>query len=220
MGLLLVEAPHSVSLDAVMTALWSEEKPPRNARTAVHIHMARLRRILCDVQCGSEKIITTKRSSYQIDSSEVKIDLRLYKEACQSAQIARSKGETTLEEWHLTRAVELWNGDLLEDVPLGTDYDDRRRLLREWHLDVLERLWEIRIEQGASAQAVMLLRRLLASYPLRENAWCLLMTALMRDGRSAEAVSAFNAAREIFTEQLGIGPGMRLQSLFQEVLTA
>ena len=55
------------------------------------------------------------------------------------------------------------------------------------------------------------LTELTADYPFREGLWALLMTALYRVGRQADALAAFQHARGHLVEQLGVEPGPRLK---------
>jgi tetratricopeptide (TPR) repeat protein len=56
--------------------------------------------------------------------------------------------------------------------------------------------------------------------PLRERRWLLLVTALHRDGRTADALGACQRARKEFAEELGIDPGPELLDLEESILLA
>ena len=62
------------------------------------------------------------------------------------------------------------------------------------------------------------LTELTADYPFREGLWALLMTALYRVGRQADALAAFQHARSHLVEQLGVEPGPRLKDLESRIL--
>jgi hypothetical protein len=56
-----------------------------------------------------------------------------------------------------------------------------------------------------------------AGYPLRERLWRLLVLALYRCGRQADALAAYRRARTVLAEELGIEPGEELRQLEQAV---
>ena len=63
------------------------------------------------------------------------------------------------------------------------------------------------------------LRAAVAEEPLRERRWEQLMVALYRSGRQADALRAFQEARRVFVEELGIEPGRSLRELERAVLS-
>ena len=62
------------------------------------------------------------------------------------------------------------------------------------------------------------LTELTANHPFREGLWALLMTALYRVGRQADALDAYQKARHHLVEQLGVEPGPRLRELESLIL--
>ena len=59
-----------------------------------------------------------------------------------------------------------------------------------------------------------------APYPYREGLWELLITALYRAGRQADALAAYQRVRARLADELGLEPGPRLQQLEQQILDA
>src|SRR5437773_2828085 len=60
---------------------------------------------------------------------------------------------------------------------------------------------------------------MVADHPLRERMRGLLMVALYRSGRHAEALRVFAEGRRVLAEELGIDPGSDLSRIHQQVLT-
>ena len=62
------------------------------------------------------------------------------------------------------------------------------------------------------------LEALVRAHPLREGLWALLMVALYRDGRQADALATYQRARSQLADELGLDPGLQLQQLEQQIL--
>jgi tetratricopeptide (TPR) repeat protein len=84
---------------------------------------------------------------------------------------------------------------------------------------VLEERVEVDLARGRYADCVIELSGLVAAHPLREPLHRMLMLALYRSGRQADALNAFHAARQILVDELGIEPGEQLRQLYQQILT-
>ena len=118
----------------------------------------------------------------------------------------------------LTRALELWRGEPYPDLPdLASAQTERRRLV-EQRMAAIEALAEARLALGQHAAMIGWLHELVAAHPLRERLWGLLMRALYRGGRQAEALAAFARLRATLVEELGADPTPGLQALHERIL--
>ena len=72
--------------------------------------------------------------------------------------------------------------------------------------------------RGRHAEVLTELQRLVLEHPLREQTHALLMLALYRSGRQADALAAYRTARATLVGELGIEPGPRLQQLEAQIL--
>ena len=70
-----------------------------------------------------------------------------------------------------------------------------------------ERLLDARLQLGDAALLVGDLEALVAEDPLREERWRLLVLALYRAQRQADALAALRRARALLAEELGVDPG-------------
>jgi DNA-binding SARP family transcriptional activator len=90
--------------------------------------------------------------------------------------------------------------------------------LEELRLVAMEGRIEADIELGLAAQMAGELEGLVAEHPLRERLWRLVVLALYRCGRQADALAAYRRARAVLAEELGIEPGEELRAMEQAVL--
>ena len=81
-----------------------------------------------------------------------------------------------------------------------------------------EQLADRRLQRGGHVEALADLQELVAAEPLRERARGLLMLALYRAGRQAEALDVYRAGRELLVEELGLEPGAPLRELQAAIL--
>ena len=100
----------------------------------------------------------------------------------------------------------------------GPFAEAERLRLTELRTTAAEERADLLLAQGQAAAAVPELTTLVADHPLRERARGLLMIALYRCGRQAEALRAFHDARTQLAEDLGIDPGTELTRIHQRVL--
>ena len=85
---------------------------------------------------------------------------------------------------------------------LGPYADSRRVPLAELHLAAIEEKLAVDIALGDHAAAIAELRALLAEHPIRERLTELLMLALYKSGRQAEALYVFDSVRHRLSDEL------------------
>jgi two-component SAPR family response regulator len=144
------------------------------------------------------------------------LDLELFEEGLTEACAAQHPRDTARL---LGDALGLWRGAALAGIP-GPYADSRRVPMAELYLAATEEKLAADISLGEHAAAISELRALLADHPFREGLSELLMLALYKSGRQAEALDVFESARQRLSGELGIDPGPSLQVMQQRVLQA
>ncbi|MCE7009876.1 AfsR/SARP family transcriptional regulator [Kibdelosporangium philippinense] len=207
LAVLVVNANTFVGFDELVEAIWGTTVPV-NPRPAVHTCVARLRSAL-----AGEVRIEAGSGGYRIVVGESRVDVKRFE-----ALILRARTAGWREAEMLTEALGLWRGEALADVP--SDY--LRQLADLWwdrRLQVLERKLELDLRAGLHDSALPDLQKLAVQYPLRERFWALLITALSRCGRQADALHAYSTVRQRLVDELGVDPGPGLRQAHQAVLT-
>ena len=112
-----------------------------------------------------------------------------------------------------------WRGPPLAEFGRRVRSDEIRRL-EEHHLLAQEQLLETELALGRHAEAVPELETLIREHPLQENLRRLLMLALYRSGRQADALAAYRDTRTTLLDQLGLAtdPSESLQALETAIL--
>src|SRR5207249_8109225 len=85
-------------------------------------------------------------------------------------------------------------------------------------LAAVEERIDAELALGTGDDLVRELEQLIEEQPLRERLRGLLMRALYRAGRQADALAAFQNARRVLLDELGLEPGEELRNLQQAIL--
>ncbi|MEU4446767.1 BTAD domain-containing putative transcriptional regulator [Actinosynnema sp. NPDC050801] len=212
LGLLALRARHVVSRSALIDALW-DEQPPGSAVKTLNAHVAHLRRALGTA--GLRSLIGTRSPGYLLDVPVEHVDVHRFDTLLRSGRTAPSAEEAAQA---LRAALELWRGDVLADCAVGEWARAEVARLREARQYAVEELCGAELALGGHARVAVELEPLVARYPLRERLWELLMLALYRGGRQADALAAYHRARTTLLTELGVEPGPALRRLEAAIL--
>jgi predicted ATPase len=112
----------------------------------------------------------------------------------------------------------LWRGPALAGVCEVEPLAREAARLEELRLAATEGRIDADIALGLHADVIGELEGLVGVYPLRERLWRLLVLALYRAERQADALAAYRRARDMLAAELGLEPGEELRRLEQAVL--
>ncbi|MFC8221791.1 BTAD domain-containing putative transcriptional regulator [Streptomyces sp. NPDC057362] len=210
---LLLREGRTATAAELIDALWGE-KPPSQALAAVRTYASRLRKVL------DPGVLVSESGGYAVRGlAEGALDLARAQDLAAEAEKARSSGDLCHARDLLRRALALWDGEVLAGVP-GPYAETQRVRLGEWRLQLLESRLDMDLDQGCHAESVSELTALTAAHPLRERLRELLMLALYRSGRQAEALAVYADTRRLLADELGVDPRPGLQELQQRILRA
>ena len=131
----------------------------------------------------------------------------------------RKAGDTGGAVDALNSALSLWRGIAFAGVP-GPFAETERVRLGELHSAAAEERADVLLSLGRHEEVVPDLTAMVTDQPLRERMRGLLMIALYRCGRHADALRVFQDGRRVLAEELGIDPGGELSRIHQQVLTS
>lgn len=205
-----------VSATSLAEALWGTSPPP-NAPAVLRTYLARLRQALGPA--GARIVGRPPGWAVELNCPE-ELDLA---EADSLWRAARAAG--TAMDWRrasslLTRALSLWRGEPLVDVPSAVLAQREAGRLAELRLALLEARIDADLRLGRHGELVAELRGLTAAHPLREHLRVQLMLAYYRSGQQAAALEAYREARATLAGELGVEPGPELREMQQKILTA
>jgi DNA-binding SARP family transcriptional activator len=217
-ALLLARGRH-VSVGTLIDALWGE-RAPRTAPAIVRTYVSRLRHCLQPEPGGPDSaVIRLVGDGYTLLLGSAALDLDDFERLSVQARAARADHETARAAGLFHAAQALWQGVPLAGIP-GPYADTQRARLTELRVAVTEDGLAAEIDTGGHTGAIAQLWELQAEYPLRERLSELLMLALYRAGRQAEALDVFDKSRRLLVDELGIEPGPSLRDMHQRILQA
>ncbi|MGH3116910.1 MAG: BTAD domain-containing putative transcriptional regulator [Gaiellales bacterium] len=212
LAILLLHANQVVSSDRLIDELWGGE-PPDTAHAALRNLVSQLRRSL-----SSEGLIVTRPPGYELEVDPESVDLYRFEQIFAAGREALDAGKPAQAAALLDDACALWGGRPLEDVTLESADGELARLA-DLRIQAIEERVEADLALGRHDRVIPELEGLIAEEPLRERLRELLMLALYRAGRQAEALEIYQATRRALVDGLGIEPGPRLQDVERGILT-
>lgn len=200
---LVLHVGRTVSSEVLADALWGGA-PPRSERKALQTHVFRLRSAV-----GST-LLRTHGTGYAVDVDPDAIDAVRFERsiAALDARGGEAGDRAGLLQW--------WRGRAFDDLGEWPPAVLERRRLEEIRAAAIEAVIADAVAQGDAPLAQI--EGLLTEDPLRERRWMLLMIALYRSGRQADALRAYERARKVLATELGVAPGPQLVRLERAVL--
>lgn len=212
LALLALRGGQGMPVDELVEELWAGE-PPDGAETTLRSYVSRLRRSLD----GTASIERTD-GGYVLAMRDGVVDALRFEALVRDATSTMERGAARRARDLFGEALDLWRGRPFGDVGGDGALALAAGRLEELRLLALERRLETDLALGRGAELVDELEGLVRAHPYREHLWQLLMLALYRAGRQADALAAYHRAREQLDEHLGIEPGEELRALEAAIL--
>ncbi|WP_275561754.1 BTAD domain-containing putative transcriptional regulator [Streptomyces sp. 5-6(2022)] len=211
---LLLRGGRTATAPELIDALWGDD-PPDAAIAALRTYASRLRKAFGP----DSEVLASESGGYAIRVGLGALDIDVVEQLAAEAEKAQHSGDRLRARELFGQALDLWDGEPLAQVP-GPYAETQRVRLTERHLSLVEARLDLDLELGHHAEAVSELTALTAAHPLRERLRELLMLALYRSGRQAEALAVYTDTRRLLAEELGVDPCAELSELQQRILQA
>ncbi|MFN2627375.1 MAG: BTAD domain-containing putative transcriptional regulator [Gaiellaceae bacterium] len=208
---LLLRANEPVTIDQLIEDVWGEQ-PPASALKMVRNAIWALRKLL------EKDALATRPGGYELQLEPGRLDAERFERLAQAGSEALACGAPAEAADRLREALGLWRGRALADFAYSPFAHPSIARLEELRLNALEDRIEADIELRRHSDLVGELEQLVAEQPLRERLRAQQMVALYRSGRQAEALGAFQQARRLLVDELGLEPSPSLRRLEQSIL--
>jgi YVTN family beta-propeller protein len=209
--LLLLRRGELVPTDTLVEQLWNGT-PPATAVKTVQVYVSQLRKAL------GEGAVETRPGGYVLPAGQVTLDADRFEELLASGRALLAAGDPRQADAVLHEALGLWRGPPLSEFRYADFARDEIARLEELRLVAEEDSIQADLALGRHAEAVPELEALIREHPLRERLRELLMLALYRAGRQADALAAYQDARTALVDELGLDPSSSLQELEKKIL--
>src|SRR5436190_6466440 len=208
---LLLHRNEVVSSERLIDDVWGETAP-RTANKTLQLYVSQLRKML-----PSGVLVTQPASGYILRVSDDEIDAGRFERLLADGRNQLAQDEAIKAAQTLRAALALWRGPALAEVAYMDFARAESERLTELKLEALEERIEADLALGRHGAVVADLEQLAGEHPLREHLLALLMLALYRCGRQADALQAYRSGRRRLLE-LGIEPTPELRTLEQQIL--
>lgn len=217
---LLSRRGRPVTVGELVDAVWGE-KPPPAAVSVLRTYVSRLRKVLEPGRAAGDpsRVVVSIADGYLVRVPEGALDLGVFEARLAEAKTLRAAGDVSAAAELLHTALGEWEGTPLAGLP-GPLAEAERSRLHEERLNALESRLEIDVQLGRHSEVIAELTSLTGEHPLREQLCRLLMLALYRSGRQAEALAAYRRTRHTLVTELAIEPGAPLRELHDRILAA
>ncbi|MEA2704834.1 MAG: hypothetical protein QOD63_2779, partial [Actinomycetota bacterium] len=219
LAVLLLSPNRVVSLDRLIELLWGDEAPAR-AAGALQAYISNLRRALepARVARTPAQVLVTQPPGYLLRVQPDDVDAARFEALAEVGRVHLHDGRPRAARRALTEALGLWRGPALAEFAFEAFADREASRLEELRIGAAEQRWEAELALRGHAQVVGALEVAVSEHPLRERLWELLVLALYRSGRQGDALRAYDRARTILAEELGLSPSPSLRRLHADVL--
>jgi DNA-binding SARP family transcriptional activator len=212
---LAVEAGSPVPVEVIAANVWGDE-PPRTWPGSLWTLTGRLRKRLR----SEAPLIVTEPSAYRLAINPDDVDLLRFDSLLRAGLTAVRSGRRRQARDLLAEAEQLRRGAPLADIPSARLREAHQHYLEEKFLTIRELRAEADLWLSPPRTASALipdLRALADTHPHRETARYLLMLALFRAGRQADAQEEFRRAWAYSRDEHGVPPGHDLRDLHDRI---
>src|SRR3954467_10343085 len=198
---LALAAGAPVRSDRLLDDLWAGS--PTHPNTPQQ-KVARLRRSL-----GDPSLIAGGEDGYRLAVEPAAVDAHRVLRDVDSATALFDDGAHAAAAAVSAAALALFRGDVLPSA--GAWAAPQRARLEEARMQLIETRFAARLRLGEDV--IGELAAAVATAPYREELWELLITALYREGRQAEALAAYQRVRARLADELDLETGPRLKDI-------
>jgi DNA-binding SARP family transcriptional activator len=216
--LLLLSPGRLVTSTSLIDRLWAESKLPADPVNALQLRVSKLRRALAPAGLPA---VVREPAGYRLDVDSSTVDTEVLGARLRAARSAAAAADDGYAGEHLDaydRVLEVWTGEPLPEFAMERWARAEAARLTEIYLAAVTERAQVALDLGRAVEVVTDLDPIVIANPTLEALAGLLMTALYRTGRQADALDVYSRTRRELDEILGLEPSASLRSVHQRVL--
>ena len=202
-----------VRTDRLVDDLWAAGAV-NTRRNTLQSKVARLRRAL-----GDPPVIVSGDGGYTLAVEPSEVDaLAVLRDAATAARLLDAGDDRGAADLCASTLRAVPRRGAARRPATATGSTPHRARLDEARMKLVETQFSARLRLGDVGDVIGELEAAVATYPFQEGLWELLITALYRAGRQADALATYQRVRTQLADELGLDPGPQLQQLEQQIL--
>src|SRR5215212_583583 len=218
---LLLAPGRTIPATLLVDRLWSEATLPVDPMNALQIRVSKLRRALKAMGVGD--VVTREGVGYRATIDPSTVDALDFADRIRTARAAAANAADNggIHPAHVQAyddALALWRGEPLSDFAVEQWATAEAARFTELRLAAMTERAQVALALGRHLEVIGDLEPVVAHDPTLESLAGLLMLALYRSGRQADALDVYNRTRVVLDEALGLEPSVSLRSLHERVL--
>ena len=198
---LLLSPGRTIPATTLVDRLWAESALPVDPMNALQVRVSKLRRALAAL--GAPDLVAREGVGYRASVAPESVDAVDFVARVRRARAAGSATDDPVVESHLQAyddALGLWRGEALSDFTTEAWATAEAVRLAELRLAALTERAQIALALDRPLEVVADLEPIVAADPTLESLAGLLMVALYRSGRQADALDVFTRTRVTLDE--------------------
>ncbi|MCT2581983.1 AfsR/SARP family transcriptional regulator [Actinophytocola gossypii] len=224
LALLALHANEVVSVRVLLEELWGT-RPPETSQQTLQTYIFHLRQRI-GTALGMSKtevsktVLVTQHTGYTLRIGPQDLDACRYEQLAHQGRRDMAREDYRAASDTLRRALEMWRGPALVDVPTGHPLSVHVNRLEESRLGVLEDCVDADLCLGRHHVLLSELAELTARFPMNERLCAQFMIAQYRSGRQWRSLEIFRDLRTTMVDELGLEPSVWIQRLQRAILNA
>lgn len=219
LALLLTELNRPVATGRIIEALWGQDAPDR-APSTLQVHVSNLRKSLAPAasSLADGELLRTQAPGYAIHADAATLDLSIFRALSAEGQAHARRGDHRAASNKFSAALNLVTGEPIADLLDEPFVTPVRAHLNQIIANARAARIETELALGRHREILHEIESSVAANPFDEHLRSLHMLALYRCGRQADALGAYQIARNVLVEELGVDPSPVLRELEKRIL--